>query len=149
MKNMLNNSKVSKFIVGGTLVVTLLGGAVSPMVANASSQNTNIRVTLDASRPLIGNPRGTATVTTRNRNSSTIQARMYITNTNGTNTTTNWTSAQLIGPVSGINSGTSRTSARVTGATRRGTMRAQGRNRASGVNNGNWSTALNHTIHWN
>ena len=140
--------KLKKIAFSASVGVMLFGGALSPLVVNASSTNTNLRVTLDASRPLIGNARGTSTATTRTSNTSGVQARMYITNTNNTSTTTAWTSAQLIGPVTGINSGVSRTSPQATATTRNGIMRGQGRTRNLGAN-GNWSAPLSHTINWN
>jgi len=148
MKNVLNTKNkvcfknyARKFIVGGTLSLALLGGMILPMIADANSSNdTNTFELVSASRPLLmGSPRGTSRVDTRNGNSQAIQARAVVVNTNNTTTTPNtWQQRQNPNGSLSINTGV--TSNETIGSTRGKTVRAEDRRRAS--SDGSWSTII-------
>ena len=82
-----------------------------------------------------------ATILTRNANSQALRAQVVIFNTNNSTSTTSWLTWNAAAFASGrFPSGTSRTSAQTTGATRNGTVEGQGQRRSSST--ANWSASL-------
>ena len=102
-------------------------------------QDNNIRVTLNASRPLVGNPRGTSTVVTRNANSFEMQVRTQVRNSNGTISTGNWWRMTARAGQT-LNAGASLTSGQTVGTTRSGTVQGTGTRRATST--GAWSSHI-------
>ena len=127
------------------LTVFLLGGALllsAPTTASASRNLTRasngITVTLNASRPLIGNPRGSSFVSANSghNNSGMAVSTSVFHATNGT--LQNWSSEVRVASAHTrdlLALVCSRSTATVTGTTRSGTVMAEGSRRVRHLNN--------------
>ena len=114
------------------------------------TQDTNIQLFIDAWRPpLTGNIRGDSWVRTRNANSQAIETRVVITSrsSNGTPHSTIIPSWDRRYAASGtLTNNTEHRSRTTIGSTRFGTVRGEGRRRASST--GAWSTPITFSRSW-
>jgi len=125
----------------GLIVVLILFGILTVVVYANNAGNDWKQIVLDASRPAIGNPRGTSTVTLSNASTSGVRVRTIVMNSNTTTTTPNNWQARL-GSLqqTTLPRGTSVTSTQTIGSTRAGTVRGEAY-RLSALN-GNWQNRL-------
>lgn len=140
--------ELKKLAIASIASASLFAGLSIP--ANAvpfvDAQDTNIRLFVDAWRPVLsGNIRGNSWVSTRNANSQAVEARVVITNRNSNGTLHSTTTGVWVrrAAASGtLANNTEHQSGTVTGSTRFGTVRGEGRRRATST--GAWSTPLTH-----
>lgn len=139
------NKKFRKFMVVMLALVLAFSLSTVSVIASNFTQNTQIRLDLNASRPLLsGAPRGTTTTTARDTTSFGIRARTRVLNSNGTTTTPNaWDVLEGTssgGITIGIGRGQTVTSRQTIGSTRSGTVIGEGYRRTfAGV----WNSSLN------
>ena len=130
-----------------TLILVVLFSFTSLSAMAGSGQDANLRVDLAARRPLIGNPRGTATLTTRTAGSQAIRGRVTVLNSNGTITEPiDWNLRSSGQATGGLPSGTTLTTREVIGSTRSGTVRGDGQRRTTST--GSWSVIVRVVQDW-
>ena len=130
-----------------TLIVVILFLSAPLVVIASQTEGMGLRVTLNASRPVGGNPRGTATVRTLDSQSQAIRARVVVFNSNNTTTTPNsWCMIQAPQMLGGLASGTTLTSNQTVGSTSTACVEGQGQRRT--ISTGIWSGPANPVRSW-
>jgi len=76
-------TKISKKLVAAFMIGIMLFAVSSIQVLANTGSSAHVTVTVNASRPVVGNPRGTATTRNRNMGGNGIRARTVIINSNG------------------------------------------------------------------
>ena len=136
--------KKTKTILIATLVVASVF-LLTPLSVDAGSRrDSNITLTLNASRPLLtGSPRGTTRVITNNATSQAIRPQTIVYNTNNTRVfpRNGWTVRTAA--VGTLSNNVSSVSSQTIGSTRGGTVRGEAQRRGS--SSGAWSTALRYS----
>jgi len=153
---------IKKVAVGVGVGLMLFGGVFNPVEVvayNASGSNAHINVYLTASRPLIGNPRGSTMVSTNTASSHGLRFRTRVHNTNGTISTApinrngvgsdGWSTQLLSSGTFSIGVCPIIQSVTVTGATRGGTVTGYGARRSTATNGVNsWNNQLAVSLAW-
>ena len=145
-----------------TLLLVIAGVFHPPtqVFANTTASNAHLTINLNASRPLIGNPRGFTTVTTRTTSSTGIRIRTTVRNSNGTVSSApvnrngvgadGWSTRLLASSTfaSGICPNIERVT--VTGTTRSGTVRGYVARRSTDSRTGvvSWNHQLSISREW-
>jgi len=134
-----------------TLGVAIIFFSFSEVVmASQTASRNGITVTLDASRPLVGNPRGSSYVcSNRDHNNNGMRVRTRVDNSNNTTTvaTSNeWRTVTASSTSNLIPLACSHHTATITGTTRSGTVR--GRGERCSRNSTTWNGAITASRSW-
>ena len=135
-------------ILGAFLIALIAISLTPPVEVEASIPvcNNHICTNVNASRPLIGNPRGTAFVTTRSANNQAVCASVHVLNSNGTRSTHSpWVQNSSSSLQRALAAGVCwRSTEQRTGSTRSGTVVGEGQRRPTTTSQrpANWSTSL-------